>query len=62
MPGQEEKGKGMVDAAVAADGYDSADVLAVSAECNGEEWILDSGCSFHMTPNQHWFESYRSID
>lgn len=22
------------------------------------EWILDLGCSFHMTPNKEWFETY----
>ncbi|GAB2273726.1 hypothetical protein Dimus_039044 [Dionaea muscipula] len=24
-------------------------------------WILDSGCSFHMTPHREWFRSYRVV-
>ncbi|KAK5812564.1 hypothetical protein PVK06_027999 [Gossypium arboreum] len=26
------------------------------------EWILDSGCSFHMCPNREWFSTYSSIE
>ncbi|KAL0328157.1 UNVERIFIED_CONTAM: Retrovirus-related Pol polyprotein from transposon TNT 1-94 [Sesamum calycinum] len=25
-----------------------------------DAWILDSGCSYHITPNREWFSSYRS--
>jgi len=28
----------------------------VSHENTETEWILDSGCSFYMTPNKSWFE------
>ena len=28
----------------------------VSHENTETKWILDSGCSFHMTPNKSWFE------
>lgn len=38
-----------------SDGYDSADVLVASSSNSGEEWILDSGCSFHMSPNRELF-------
>lgn len=38
--------------AVVADGYESSDVLAVTEDMCTDEWILDSGCSFHMTQNQ----------
>jgi hypothetical protein len=24
--------------------------------------ILDSACSFHMTPNRDWFDTYRSVN
>ena len=48
--------------AMAQEGYDSAEVLAVSEKDSQKEWILDSGCSFHMCPNKGWFENYKQID
>ena len=33
----------------------SHEVLAVADNRLESEWILDSGCSFHMTPNRAWF-------
>ncbi|KAL8487260.1 hypothetical protein ACS0TY_023800 [Phlomoides rotata] len=47
-----EDDNGTADAAVAADDYDSAEVLAISADRLKEEWVLDSGCTFHMCPNE----------
>ncbi|KAG8478507.1 hypothetical protein CXB51_028390 [Gossypium anomalum] len=26
-----------------------------------EEWILDSGCTFHMSPNRDWFITYEMV-
>ncbi|KAG8501671.1 hypothetical protein CXB51_003833 [Gossypium anomalum] len=26
-----------------------------------EEWILDSGCTFHMSPNRDWFTTYETM-
>ncbi|KAG8500580.1 hypothetical protein CXB51_002706 [Gossypium anomalum] len=26
-----------------------------------EEWILDSGCTFHMSPNRDWFTTYKTV-
>ena len=46
------------DAAVILDGYDSAEVLNVAEVDSGKEWILDSGCSFHMCPIKAWFEDF----
>ncbi|GKV16510.1 hypothetical protein SLEP1_g27143 [Rubroshorea leprosula] len=34
-------------------------VLSVSTNSSGEEWILDSGCSFHVCPRRDWFETYK---
>ena len=34
------------------------DVLIASSRNSDGEWILDSGCSFHMTPNRSLFESF----
>lgn len=50
------------DIAIVADGYGSSDVLAVTEDSCSDEWNLDSGCSFHMTPNQEWFDSYKKVD
>lgn len=44
---------------VASNGYDSAEVLCVSDLDNYQNWISDSGCSFHMCPNRSWFESFQ---
>ncbi|KAL0459208.1 UNVERIFIED_CONTAM: Retrovirus-related Pol polyprotein from transposon TNT 1-94 [Sesamum latifolium] len=35
------------------------DMLSVSTNIV-DAWILDSGCSYHITPNREWFTSYRS--
>ncbi|KAL5544596.1 hypothetical protein UlMin_008380 [Ulmus minor] len=44
------------------DGYESLDVLVVSTKHSDRHWIMDSGCSFHMTPNGGWFEDYKEIN
>ncbi|KAL8539816.1 hypothetical protein ACS0TY_001427 [Phlomoides rotata] len=40
------------DAAVAEEGYNSAEVLTISADRMNDEWVLDSGCSFQLCPNE----------
>jgi hypothetical protein len=45
------------DLVVEADGYKSAGVLVVSTSRNDKEWVMDSGCSYHMCPNKDYFES-----
>lgn len=45
-----------------SDGYDSAEVLVVSALKNSHEWVLDSGGSFHMTPNKDFLHNFKSYD
>ena len=27
----------------------------------GQDWILDYGCTFHMTPNRDWFSTYELV-
>ncbi|KAL1222226.1 Retrovirus-related Pol polyprotein from transposon TNT 1-94 [Cardamine amara subsp. amara] len=34
------------------------DMLAVTTSNHTDSWILDTGCSFHMTSNKEWFETY----
>ena len=55
----QDESKGEVE--IAQDTYDSADVLVVSTIESNKNWILDSGCSFHMTPNKDWFESLKKF-
>ncbi|CAM8938448.1 unnamed protein product [Rhodiola kirilowii] len=33
----------------------SSEVLTVTSGDLNDEWVLDSGCSFHMCPNKNWF-------
>ncbi|PON41343.1 Zinc finger, CCHC-type [Parasponia andersonii] len=57
-----EKPKDPGEASVASDGYDSAEVLVVTDEDSSKEWIMDSGCSFHMCPTKSWFENLEKTD
>ena len=38
-----------------------ADLLSVSSSNNVllESWVLDSACSYHMTPKKDWFDTYK---
>ncbi|KAG8480295.1 hypothetical protein CXB51_024758 [Gossypium anomalum] len=51
------KGKAVVDACVAK--HDTSEfelsLVASSSSFHSDEWILDSGCTYHMSPNREWF-------
>ncbi|KAG8474742.1 hypothetical protein CXB51_031399 [Gossypium anomalum] len=36
-------------------------VASVNESKVSEEWILDSGCTFHMSPNRDWFTTYETV-
>ncbi|KAG8490587.1 hypothetical protein CXB51_013756 [Gossypium anomalum] len=36
-------------------------VASVNDSKVSEEWILDSGCTFHMSPNRDWFTTYKTV-
>ncbi|KAE8726093.1 hypothetical protein F3Y22_tig00007792pilonHSYRG00021 [Hibiscus syriacus] len=38
------------------------DMLSISMTQLMDAWILDSGCSYHITPNREWFSTYRSVN
>ena len=59
---QPNKGKNQGEVAVAQDNYDNAEALCAIEVSNAKDWILDSGCSFHVTPTKAWFESFVSVD
>ncbi|KAK9078793.1 hypothetical protein SSX86_002851 [Deinandra increscens subsp. villosa] len=56
------KDQGNVSTSDPLDGYDSSDVLVVSSTDIDQNWILDSGCSYHMTPHKHFFSKLDLID
>jgi hypothetical protein len=51
---------------VVEDNSDNADGDMLSVASNSkhhmDSWILDSACSFHVTPNRDWFDTYKSIN
>jgi hypothetical protein len=36
--------------------------IASTSEHLVDSWILDSACSFHVTPNKDWFDTYRPVN
>ncbi|KAL0650216.1 hypothetical protein Bca4012_092907 [Brassica carinata] len=42
-----------------SEGSADSDMLAVTSGDHLDSWILDTGASFHMTPNKGWFETYK---
>ncbi|KAG8502566.1 hypothetical protein CXB51_001088 [Gossypium anomalum] len=56
-PKLKNKGKAVVDACVAK--HDTSDselsLVASSSSFHLDEWILDSSCTYHMSPNREWF-------
>ena len=40
------------------------DMLSVSSSGDPMEdsWIMNSACSYHMTPNKDWFDTYRLVN
>ena len=44
--------------------YGDGDMLSVSSTIDNlaDSWILDSACSYHMTPYKEWFDTYRLVN
>ncbi|KAL8473662.1 hypothetical protein ACS0TY_030489 [Phlomoides rotata] len=59
---KKKSNKDIADADVVKEGYDSAEVLTISADRMGDKWVLDSGCSFHMCPNECWFKDLEKMN
>jgi hypothetical protein len=51
---------------VVEDNSDDADgdmlSVASTSEHPVDSWILDSACSFHVTPNRDWFDTYKLVN
>ncbi|KAG8493024.1 hypothetical protein CXB51_010410 [Gossypium anomalum] len=43
--------------------YSDGELLVASVNDSkvSEEWILNSGCTFHMSPNRDWFTTYETV-
>ncbi|KAL4271878.1 hypothetical protein GQ457_13G029750 [Hibiscus cannabinus] len=56
-PKLKKKGKAAPDACVAEHDTSDSDIslVASSSAFHSDEWILDSGCIYHMSPNREWF-------
>lgn len=59
---RQEKSGDDGETSVVSDGYESAEALVIVDEDSNTDWILDSGCSFHMCPNMSWFEELNEKD
>ena len=40
------------------------DMLSISSSPYhlADSWSMDSACSYHMTPNKDWFDTYRLVN
>jgi hypothetical protein len=49
---------------VAVDSESDGDMLSVSSSTDdlNNSWLLDSACSFHVTPHRSWFDTYRLVN
>ena len=63
--GENQKGKQPEKSGEAEFAKDHSDgellVAADGDSKHSEEWILDSGCTFHMCPNQDWFSTHETV-
>ncbi|KAI4347993.1 hypothetical protein L6164_008758 [Bauhinia variegata] len=59
---QKKKGKAVAEACVAENVESDYSLSCVSSETCTDEWLLDSGCSFHMCSRKEWFFNFEEID
>uniref|UniRef100_A0A2N9HKJ8 CCHC-type domain-containing protein n=1 Tax=Fagus sylvatica TaxID=28930 RepID=A0A2N9HKJ8_FAGSY len=55
------KEKSFTSANVLVDSESDSDMVSVSSSTNDSNnaWLLDSACSFHVTPHRNWFDTYK---
>ncbi|KAE8721388.1 hypothetical protein F3Y22_tig00016106pilonHSYRG00031 [Hibiscus syriacus] len=41
--------------------YSEGDMLSISTTQLTDAWILDFGCTYHITPNREWFSTYKCM-
>ncbi|KAH9681558.1 CCHC-type domain-containing protein [Citrus sinensis] len=59
---QEKSGDAAVAVDDGSDGYQNADLLAASNSNTKGQWVIDSGCSFHLCPDKTLFYKYEAVD
>ena len=63
---KKDKGKSMFDACVIKRGGDYSDfefyLVGHQTIAGFDEWILDSGCTYHMCPHKEWFFNFEEVD
>ncbi|KAH9659867.1 hypothetical protein KPL70_024018 [Citrus sinensis] len=59
---QEKSGDAAVASDDGSDGYQSADLLVASNINTKGQWVIDSGCSFHLCPDKILFYKYEAVD
>ncbi|KAI4331921.1 hypothetical protein L6164_016867 [Bauhinia variegata] len=59
---QKKKGKAVAKACLAENDESDYSLSCVSTETCTDEWLLDSGCSFHMCSRKEWFFNFEEID
>ena len=58
-----QKGKATADACVAEHDEESDfSLIGMRFICHSDEWILDSGCTYHMCSNKGWFSNFKELD
>ncbi|KAH9659027.1 hypothetical protein KPL70_023708 [Citrus sinensis] len=58
-----QKGKATSDACVAEHDEESDfSLVGMTLICHSNEWILDSGCTYHMCLNKGWFSNFKELD
>ncbi|KAM1003335.1 hypothetical protein ACFX2C_003672 [Malus domestica] len=59
-----EKEKAGSEANIAKSGDDDFEFALASSYADGHsnEWILDSGCTYHMCPIREWFSNFEKLD
>ena len=58
-----QKGKATSDGCVAEHDEESDfSLVGMALICHSDEWILDSGCTYHMCPNKGWFSNFKELD
>lgn len=64
LKNKEEGGSSFVAGVVEGNSEDSGFVLAVidSNSSFSNQWVLDTACTFHMSPKRDWFTTYESVD
>jgi len=66
MANKDQEGKAPQDANVAECKSDVESnislIVSLSTSSHLDEWILDSGCTYHMCPIREWFFEFQELD